>query len=136
VGLAAALELVAAERRAGSVDEMAARRNRLEEALLAVEGVSLSSADAPRLSSHCHVTVEGLRSEELLVLLDSAGVCASAGAACASGAPRPSHVLLAMGRDRAGARSGLRFSLATTTSDEEVDRAAMAVVAAIRQLRS
>ena len=49
---------------------------------------------------------DGVDQEELLLLADEAGVCASAGAACASGALEPSHVLLAMGLSAAEARDG------------------------------
>ena len=70
------------------------------------------------------------------MLLDRAGICASAGAACASGAPRPSQVLLAMGFEPTRARAALRFSLASTTSDAEIDLAAAATALAVAQLRS
>ena len=53
----------------------------------------------------------GVESEALLVLLDGAGVYASAGSACASGAVEPSHVLAAMGVSRARALGSLRLSL-------------------------
>ena len=53
-----------------------------------------------KVASSCHLRVDGVDQEELLLLLDDEGVCASAGAACASGALEPSHVLLAMGFER------------------------------------
>jgi cysteine desulfurase len=135
VGLATALELAAADRASGAVAEMAVRRDALEQALAGVEGLEVSSAGADRLSSHCHVTIEGLRSEELLVLLDQAGLCAAAGAACASGAPRPSRVLLAMGVSTERARGALRLSLAPTTTDDEVASALEIVLDAVKRLR-
>jgi cysteine desulfurase len=73
--------------------------------------------------------------EELLVLLDRDGVCASAGSACASGAIEPSHVLLAMGVSPGDADSGIRFSLGYTTTEAEVDRAVDVVVSAVARLR-
>ena len=45
------------------------------------------------------------------MLLDSAGIDCSTGAACSAGVAQPSHVLLAMGCSEAEARSALRFSL-------------------------
>jgi cysteine desulfurase len=76
-----------------------------------------------------------VESEALLVLLDDAGVCASAGSACASGALEPSHVLMAMGVPRAEARSGLRLSLGVTTTDADVDLALKVVPDAVARLR-
>jgi cysteine desulfurase len=76
-----------------------------------------------------------VESEALLVLLDDAGVCASAGSACASGAMEPSHVLLAMGLPAADALGSLRLSLGATTTDDEIDLALAAVPAAVARLR-
>jgi cysteine desulfurase len=85
---------------------------------------------------HCHFRFPGLESEELLFLLDQSGVCASAGAACASGATEPSPVLLAMGVDKREAASALRLTLGPSTSDEDVQVAASAVTSAVTRLRS
>ncbi len=60
-------------------------------------GTVQTVTEAPTLPGHCHLRFAGVEQEELLVLLDEAGLCASAGAACASGALEPSHVLTAMG---------------------------------------
>ena len=87
------------------------------------------------LPGHCHVRFDGVEQEELLVLLDDAGVCASAGSACASGALEPSHVLLAMGVPAAEARTGIRFTLGYTTTAADVDRALAAVPPAVARLR-
>ena len=66
---------------------------------------------------------------EMLILgLDLDGVCASAGSACTSGALSPSHVLTALGLDRATASAAVRFSLGDTTTEADVDAAAEALV--------
>jgi cysteine desulfurase len=134
VGLAAAVRVVAARR-----DAESARIRELRDALAdrLVAGVPGVLETVPRdsvLPGHCHVRIGGVDHEELLVLLDAAGVCASGGSACASGALEPSHVLVAMGLSRAEARSGVRFSLGYTTTPEDVDRTVTAVVEAVERL--
>jgi cysteine desulfurase len=81
------------------------------------------------------VRISGIDQEELLLLLDDAGVSASAGSACASGAVEPSHVLLAMGMSPGEARQAVRLSLGWTTTDDDVDVALAAVPKAVERLR-
>jgi cysteine desulfurase len=135
VGLATALAVVAGRR----VDEsarIAALRDRLADGLAAAVPGLVESAPRDRvLPGHCHVRFDGVDQEELLVLLDDAGICASAGSACASGAVEPSHVLLAMGVPAAEARTGIRFTLGHSTTAADVDRALAAVPPAIARLR-
>ena len=75
------------------------------------------------MAGSCHVTIGGIESEALLVLLDGAGVYASAGSACASGGVDPSHVLAAMGVPADRAAGALRLSLGTETTEADVDLA-------------
>ncbi len=63
-----------------------------------------------------------LDSEALLFNLDLAGVAVSSGSACTSGSIKPSHVLLAMGRDPQTARATLRFSFGRWTDDEVLEK--------------
>jgi len=79
-------------------------------------------AEGPRLPNTLNVTFPGCAGESLLVLLDLAGVAVSLGSACAAGAAEPSHVLLAMGRDRDAARSGMRLSVGPSTTTADIDR--------------
>lgn len=119
VGLATAVRLCDAERAAG-VRRAAAHQQVLEHALGEVPGVVVTAASAPRLPGHVHVTVDGAASDELLFLLDVAGVCASAASSCASGAGTPSHVLAAMGVPKERAAGAVRFTMGPETSDEDV----------------
>jgi cysteine desulfurase len=136
VGFATALRL-AAEERDVVVPQVRARRDRLLARLVSeVGGVVASVPDAATLPGHLHVRIEGCEGEAMLVLLDDAGVCASAGSACASGALEPSHVLLAMGVPKAEALTSLRLSLGRTTTDDDVDAAVIAVAAAAARLRA
>jgi cysteine desulfurase len=57
-----------------------------------------------------NISVAGADSEALLMHLDLAGVAASSGSACSTGAVEPSHVLLAMGVPRELALGAIRFS--------------------------
>jgi cysteine desulfurase len=135
VAMAAAAAATSNERDA-TVERVAMLRDRLADGLLErVAGVRETAPRKSRVAGNCHVTIEGVDSEELLMVLDRYGVAASAGSACASGAIEPSHVLLAMGMPRSRARTGIRFSLGATTMEEEVDRALAAVIEAVALLR-
>lgn len=135
VGMAAALE-AAVRRREDEAKAVGTRRDRLARGLLDhVPGLELTAQGAPKLPGACHVRVDGVDQEELLLLLDDEGVRASGGSACASGAIEPSHVLLAMGFDRAAARQAVRFSLGWNTTDEDVELALGAVPKSVERLR-
>ena len=135
VGMAAAMQAVVAER-LSTVERVRELRDRLADELMAA--VPHATETVPRdrkVAGSCHLRFRGVESEALLVLLDDAGVCASAGSACASGAVEPSHVLTAMGIGRADALSSLRLSLGATTTEDEVDLARKAVPDAVAVLR-
>jgi len=59
--------------------------------------------------------------ETLVLSMDLEGIAVSSGSACTSGSVQPSHVLLAMGRDRAAAKASLRFSFGRANREEDVD---------------
>lgn len=135
VGLAAAVEATIGTR-ASSATAVGRKRDLLVSLIeREVPGAVRTAPDSPKLPGHCHFRFPGVESEALLFLLDERGVCASAGAACASGAVEPSPVLLAMGVDKAEAASALRLTLGPTTSEEDVRTAASAVAQAVRLLR-
>ncbi len=135
VGLATALGAAASERKTEG-PRVRALRDRLADGLLAaVPGAREGAARCGVLPGHCHLCIDGVEREELLVLLDDEGVCASAGSACASGALEPSHVLAAMGVGPSEARGALRLTLGRTTTDADVDRALSVVPRAVARLR-
>jgi cysteine desulfurase len=136
VAMAEALR-VTGDERTGTVARVAALRDRLLDGLIdQVEGAVATAEGSATVAGIAHLRVPGVESEALLVLLDQAGVAASAGASCASGAVEPSHVLLAMGLSREEAARGIRFSLGHTTTAEEIDLALAAVPEAVSQLRN
>jgi cysteine desulfurase len=136
VGLATALRCAARDRECASLDT-ARRRDALASMLVQrIDGVHVTASDAPRLPGTCHVTIEGVESEELVFLCDDAGLCVSAASSCSSGAVQRSHVLAAMGIDDERARGSLRLTLGHETTDEDVEGAAQIVTSAVAQLRS
>jgi len=111
-------------------------RERLEKGLKErIEGVTIHAETAPRLPNTTNAGFAGLDGEALVINLDLMGVLASTGAACASADGEPSHVLVAMGLDRAEARSSVRFSFGRDTTEEEIDRAIDIIVQAVERLR-
>ena len=75
-----------------------------------------------RLPGNAHFTFPGCEGDSLLFVLDMLGVHSSTGSACTAGVPRPSHVLLAMGRDEETARGAQRFTLGHTSSAADVEK--------------
>ncbi len=90
----------------------------------AIPGLRFNGPQFDRIRNTLNVTFPGVIGESLLIALDLEGVEVSMGSACAAGAVEPSHVLIAMGRSAAEARSSLRLSLGWTTTAEEIARAA------------
>ena len=145
VGMAAALR-AATDGRVDAVPRVAVLRDRLADGLRAtVDGIGETAVHAgvggvadrvAKVAASCHLCIAGVDQEELLVLLDDAGVGASAGAACASGAVEPSHVLLAMGLTVAEARTAVRFSLGPTTTAGEIDHVLGVMPKIVERLRA
>lgn len=74
-----------------------------------------------RLPNTSNLAFEDVDAEALLILLDEAGISASSGSACLSGAPEPSHVLKAMGFSNERAKSSVRFSFGPENTSREAD---------------
>jgi cysteine desulfurase len=135
VGFGAAAE-VAERRRETAAPELSHLAGWLTDLLTeSVRGLEPTGDPAARLPGLCSFVVSGCRSELLLAVLDELGVSASAGSACSSGAPVPSHVLTAMGfGDLAG--SALRLSLGRSTTQALVDAVAGRVQMAVARVRA
>jgi cysteine desulfurase len=102
---------------------LAGLRDSLIERLRAVvPDLVLHGIAAPRAPHVLSIGIPGADSEALLMHLDLAGVAASGGSACSTGAMEPSHVLTAMGIPRALALGSIRLSLGHETRAEDLDR--------------
>jgi cysteine desulfurase len=140
VGFAAAAS-AAARDRADLAHRASAWREQLLHAVLgAVPGAIESAADGHRrdhlVPGIVNVCLPAVDSEALLFRLEhDHGVLASAASSCASGAQEPSHVLAALGIDRATAAGSLRLSLGWSTTQADVDAAALGIPAAVAALQ-
>lgn len=67
-----------------------------------------------------NIRFENIDGQTLLLMLDSAGVCVSAGSACRSHESEPSHVLTAMGLSPDEARDSIRISFSSSLSNDEI----------------
>ena len=121
VGMARALEL-SAEDRAAEFARLLALRERLLAGILArIPDVELTGHRERRLPGHLSLIVRSVEAQSLLIALDMAGIAASSGSACASGAPTPSGVLRAMGYAPDEALGALRLTLGRSNSEADVD---------------
>ena len=93
---------------------------------------------APHILSASFPPEDGrpLDGEMLLLGLDVAGVYASSGSACTSGAIEPSHVLRAMGVPRDTAQATVRLSTGRGTTAEAVDAAAERLAEVVARCRA
>ncbi|MBC7367895.1 MAG: aminotransferase class V-fold PLP-dependent enzyme [Undibacterium sp.] len=110
-------------------------RDRLETELLArIPHAERNGHATQRLPNTTNLTFPGIESEALLLLLDQAGICASAGSACLADSDEPSHVVRAMKPDGTASRQMVRFSLGRENTAADVTAAVCSVVAAVGRL--
>ena len=121
VGFGCAAELAAHEQ-PEHARRLAGLRNQLRDRLVdAVPDLVVVGEASERVPHILNVCVPGADSQALLVHLDQAGIAASSGSACTTGAAEPSHVLVAMGLPRDLAIGAVRFSLGRTTTINDIE---------------
>ncbi len=130
VGLGVACE-VAERDLASKTARLGELRDRLWRRLsAAVPGAVVNAASADRLPTTLSIRFPGTRGSE--VLARAPEVAASTGSACHAGHESASAVLLAMGLSPDDALQTVRLSVGATTTDSDVERAAVALVRAWR----
>ncbi len=97
-----------------------------------LNGPSLEEA-APHI---LNLSFPGVKAELLLRFLEEKGIYVSAGSACHSRRPEPSHVLTAIGLDEKKLFSALRFSFSPFNDLAEIDRVVEQIVRAIKELKA
>jgi cysteine desulfurase len=117
VALAKAISLLTEE-----LPEATRRMERLRNQLEAALPHATINGEGPRICNTSNLSFPGAEGEVLLTTLDLAGIAASHGSACASGALEPSRILTNMGLPKARVLSSIRFSLSRWTTDDEIAR--------------
>ena len=136
VALGKAAELAAAAM-AEENTKVRALRDRFEETILQqIPGTQINGDPVNRLPNTSNLSFDGVDSEGVLLLLDRAGICCSAGSACTAGSIHPSHVLRAMGFSTERARGSLRFSFSRFNTEADVDKALAHLPQVVEKLRT
>lgn len=117
MGKAAAICLSEMDQDAARLEQL---RNRLQEALLAINGTQLNGAAPKRLPHTLNLSFSNTDSNTLLLQFNKS-LAISAGSACTSATLEPSYVLKAMGFSNQRAYSALRFGLGRFTTETEID---------------
>jgi len=139
IGLGIACELAVAEQPAGAAHTRALR-DAFEAAVLGgIPDCGVNPPDGRRAPHVSSIGFVGADAEALLMHLDLAGICCSAGSACSTGSTSISHVLGAIGTPRERATGTIRFSFDKLTSREDLDyvlEKLPKIVAKVRSLAS
>lgn len=86
-------------------------------------------------SKTINLCFDGVDGETLLLMLNTQGVFVSAGSACSAHSAVPSHVLTAIGLSDDEARSSIRVSFSTYTTNEEICDAARIIADSVKKLQ-
>lgn len=100
-----------------------------------IPGIVVNGHSKDRLPNNVNVSIPGMDGETLVIFLDQKGIACSTAAACTTASTEPSHVLLAMGKTEAEAKSSLRFSLGKSTTKEAIDYTVEQLLASIEILK-
>jgi cysteine desulfurase len=133
IGFGKACHLCAQEMEQDAI-RVARLRDQLENAMLALDEVSVNGSRDRRLPHVTNISFAGVEGDQLLIQLNKE-IAVSSGSACTSASPEPSHVLKALGLTDQLAHSSLRFSAGRFTNEEEIKFVIEKVTAILFQLR-
>ena len=134
VGLGAAARIATDVRESESARVGALRDRLVAQIEAGLEGVHQSGDTTRRLPNTASVRFEGADAEAVMANMDPVAV--STGSACSAGSIEPSEVLVAMGLSREAAFESVRFSLGRFTTEDDIDLAVQAAVAAVERVRA
>lgn len=100
-----------------------------------ITDVQVTAQNSLRLPNTSSLIIKNVDGETMLMSLDIKGFAVSTGAACSSGSPEPSPVLLAVGLTKLEAQNSLRVSLGWENTLEEVDDFILALTDVVARLR-
>ncbi len=118
----------------------AARLSKLRDYLIArlhdsIPDIYLNGHPSDRLPGNVNISIDFVEGDSVCLDLDLEGICAATGSACTTSSIEPSHVLLAMGRNKELAHGSLRLSMGKWTKKDELDRVAEALPGIVYRLR-
>lgn len=119
-----------------AIEKMSMLRDSFEKKLMESLPNIYINGEGERVANTSNLYFEGVDGETLLQRLDLAGVAASHGSACSSGALEPSRVLIAMGYPMSRVNSSMRFSFSRMTTEQEVNAAIDIIINLVKELRS
>ncbi|MFQ5627697.1 MAG: IscS subfamily cysteine desulfurase, partial [bacterium] len=135
VGFGKAAELARQASQNGK--QMAALRDKLESGIKKLlPEAKLNGHPEKRLPNTLNLTLPELRGESLVVALDQHGVSLSSGSACKSGSPKPTHVLMAMGKSEEEAHCAVRLSLSHDTTEKDIDATLSALEQVLEEMET
>ena len=135
VGMGKAIEL-AEKGKAERAGRITALREELRRQIAAnVPDVIFNGHPLIRLPNNLSVSFVGVDAQQLLIMLDNAGILASAGSACNTVDIYPSHVLTALEVAKNAINGTLRFTLGDDTTEGDVGYVAAKVAECVKMLR-
>ncbi len=110
-------------------------RNKLEDALLEIDGVLIVGERELRTPNTILASVKGVEGEALIWDLNRNNIAVSTGSACASESLEANPTFLAMGMGNELAHTGIRLSLSRFTTPEEINYTIEVIKKSIKRLR-
>lgn len=86
-----------------------------------------------RLPGNANFSFNNVNAQQLLLDLDTRGICASAGSACSTGNTTPSHVLTAIGLPKEQAEGTLRTTFGKDNTKQDVEYLVNSIVETIKK---
>lgn len=134
VGCAAALENAVSAMDENNKKIAALRDKFVARVLSEIKGTHLNGGN--RLPANANISFDGCDGENILFFLDLNGIAVSTGSACSAGAVKESHVLTAMGIDKARVKSAVRFTFGKYNTEDEVAKTVEVLKTCVAKIRS
>ena len=100
-----------------------------------IEGVSIHGKNVNRVPGISNISIDGVKSRDLQMLLSLRDICVSGGSACSAGSVEPSHVITSMGLSDDEAESSIRISLSHLNTIDEIETFTTTLKELVEKLR-